>query len=1526
MHIENLRIGRDRLVRVFRFLEALNQHRNPVTRQIREQLWTLWADSLPDHPAIELGYGRAVKLEKEPIDGKEPNDEAFLLKVSRPSLTQPPVPGELRAWLEPGWEDPFRNPSVRNSKNEQGSEGNAILVRFEDNPNRVLTWKVWQSKHEEWARNERPARLAMRVFEDFYQLYGRVEREGERVELVLGDGLLSWRRPDGGVFHPVLLQRLQLSFDPAVPQFTIVQTERPAELYSALFQSMADVDGRAIGKTMEELGQGNYQPMGDDSTSGFLKRLVIQLSPRGEFVQADGLDGEKDDPRICRRPVFFLRARTLGFAACIEGILKDIREQDELPSPLLNIVGIETPQETVNEVPEPGSSTKDISEVTNVFLSKQANPEQIRIAHQINTASGTLVQGPPGTGKTHTIGNLIGHLLASGKSVLVTSHTTKALRMVRSQVVERLRPLCVSVLENDLESRKQMESAVGTIAARLSQVDSKSLAAEGERLSRLRMQLLDRLSDSRDSLVRARADEYRDVVVGGNTWAPSEGARFVAKEKLTHGWIPEPVSPGVGLPLPKTQILELYALNQSLTPDIEKELSNDLLDPRGLPALSELESLVLTREKLAGTERNLREDLWFGGSAKATPESLSDVANKLEKAVELLSGVDRWKLAAVHAGRTGGPHREPWDSLIAQIERSDIELAKSQEVLLRHRIEIESEMELEQQEKIALELYAHTREGNPLNFLVFLKHSTWKRFIHSARVNGDRPTHAEHFLAISKLCRTRLLRRELAARWDRQMVPLGAQSAQKLGKEIEKSAVQFCNPIRDCLSWSSRSWTPIETELKQFGFLWEKFLAEQPPGVGVEGALLRLRKAVLNSLLPILVSRIQNLYWERNEALLAGLRDKLAIAKAAAIDSQVTLKLYDAVHRLDHEDYKKQYSRLVEICSHRKEFQRRKELLALLEPAAPAWALAIQLRSGVHGNATAPGDPSEAWIWRQLHDELEKRASVSLEGLQSSIEKYTEQLRQTTIDLIDTRAWAFQAGRTSLAQRQALIGWLDTIRKMGKGTGIRVPRLRAEAAQQMTECRGAVPVWIMPLSRVVENFDPRKSKFDVVIIDEASQSDVMALVALYLGKKVVVVGDHEQVSPSAVGQEVAIVQNLIDQFLQGIPNAHLYDGQTSVYDLARQSFGGTIRLVEHFRCVTEVIQFSNNLSYFGDIKPLRDSSRVALRPHTVAYRVSGSTKDGKVNRQEAEVIASLITAAIEQPEYQFNEFQDRCSFGVVSLVGEDQALEIDQLLHMHLRPEVYDRHRILCGTPAQFQGDERDVMFLSMVDTPTGGPLSFRDQQMFKQRYNVAASRARDQMWVIHSLNVQTDLKTGDLRRRLIEHAQDPSALLRILEDKERRTESPFERDVLRRLVREGYRVTPQWKVGARRIDLVVEGNGKRLAVECDGDRCHPHEKLAEDMERQAVLERLGWIFARIRGSVYFRDPDRAMKSVFERLQSLDIFPSEEFLASSTTAQVSNELIDRVSRRAEQLRQEWVTNNGNVSSGNVSPKASTPVS
>ncbi len=598
MDADALRVARDKLTRVFRYLEALNQHRNPAKRQIREQLWTAWFRDLPDHPSVRRGAPRqrispeASETKAAPEAASAREEQSFILKVNRPRLTTPPPPpGELTSWLERGWDDPSKDASIRSTNNEVDEQHQTKIVRFEENPERVKAFEAWKRERDLWARNEKPARASMKLFETFYELHGRLEREAERVELVLGDGILSWRRPEGGISHPVLLQRLQLEFTAAIPEFTLTETENPVELYSALFQSMSDVDARAIGRCREELEQGGYHPLGDDSTSGFLRRFVIQLSPRGEFTDGGAPSGEKDDPCIGRDAVVFLRNRTLGFAAAIENILVDLRTREDLPWSLLNIVGQESPL--------PEADATDLSTVTqlkterDVLLSKSANPEQIRIARQLSEHGGVLVQGPPGTGKTHTIANLIGHLLAHGKSVLVTSHATKALRMVRHHVVEELRPLCVSVLESDLESRNQLESSVGSIAERLSRADASALETEAQRLEIERCAVLDKMEETRDALIEARSDEYRDVVVAGKALSPSDAARKVSTEQNINGWIPGPVAAAAPLPLSVGEILDLYHTSISVSHEHELELSAPLPDPSEIPNPEDFRSTLV---------------------------------------------------------------------------------------------------------------------------------------------------------------------------------------------------------------------------------------------------------------------------------------------------------------------------------------------------------------------------------------------------------------------------------------------------------------------------------------------------------------------------------------------------------------------------------------------------------------------------------------------------------------------------------------------------------------------------------------------------------------------------------------------------------------------------------------------------------------------------------------------------------------------------------------------------------------------
>jgi very-short-patch-repair endonuclease len=151
---------------------------------------------------------------------------------------------------------------------------------------------------------------------------------------------------------------------------------------------------------------------------------------------------------------------------------------------------------------------------------------------------------------------------------------------------------------------------------------------------------------------------------------------------------------------------------------------------------------------------------------------------------------------------------------------------------------------------------------------------------------------------------------------------------------------------------------------------------------------------------------------------------------------------------------------------------------------------------------------------------------------------------------------------------------------------------------------------------------------------------------------------------------------------------------------------------------------------------------------------------------------------------------------------------------------------------------------------------------------------------------------------------------MRALEaEKEKTTQSPFTRAVMKHLEARGYQVTPAWQIGAYQIDLVVEGGGKRLAIECDGDPYAPMDlnKLSDDMEKQAVLERLGWVFTRVRATVFLRDAEQGLGPVFEKLEALEIPPTAhapEIAEAQSSA--PEDLVSRVIRRADELRQEWI--------------------
>ncbi|MCW5769488.1 MAG: AAA family ATPase [Phycisphaeraceae bacterium] len=1489
-----------RVEQVMRFLAEVSRRRNPVVRRWTGYDWTLDLTALPRHSAVRVGA--------------ENDDSSVLLWVKRPKETPcDPPPTSITDWVLPGWSSPDGDAQVLASRNfMQGEE--TITVAFAQDPGRAAAFEHWKQSREKWVAAELPVRRVAALFQRLFELRGRLERESERLVLCVGDGMLRWVEERGPVEHPLLLHRLELRFEPKVPSFELRYTNDAHELNSPLLRELG-VDGKALAQLRETLLASEFGLL-DPKATGYLTELVHRLFKRGEVLAAKN-DAMTDHAVVHRQGVVMLMPRSGGIINAIDAFVERLNENGEVPEPLRSVVmgdagdddedtgGGETSEDREADLSVPPRGHRRAP--VDLLLTKPANPEQQTVVQALARRGKVVVQGPPGTGKTHTIANLIGHLLAEGKSVLVTSHSTKALKVLRDKVAEDLRPLCVAVLDRDSEGQHLLESSVKGIISGLQRPKSER-AAEADRSSKARTKLLATLKSQEQGLSQAIKDEYDDIVIGGRGIAPSKAARMVKDQRSLHEWLPGPLERGVLCPLSDEEVRDVYRLGTIITLEDDAEINVGLPPMSDVIKPAEFEKALGMIANAKSKAADPRPDLWADGSNQSL-DDLRAVHALAGKMVRAIKGAHPLAMECMDCGRLGGARREPWDDLVKTVERLAAEIDQHSAAVVKHSPTLHEKWPRAMAAVVIEQVVVHVQSRGSLSIWRGLCRPPWLLLQATSKVRGAAPKSHEDFTALRSLLARDQLRRDLERRWASQVGALAQATHGNLGPRPEDIAREHLSTINGSVNWHESVWTEFQRKLEALGFNWAAARELVAPRSEAGGELRRWAEVIEKFVIPAVEARAYRREIENIQSRIDAVRAKLAAAR----EGRIARALARALASKSAPEYTGVYKRYLELLEKQEASERRTALLARLAPLAPKWADAITRREEPHHAATVPSNPSEAWLWRQWEQELARRAATDINDLQRACTETKNRLQEETARYVSARVWECQRQKCAGEARSALMGLLETWATPGFKSGVRSETLQREARQLMKKATPAVPVWIMPLAKVVESYDFRVAQFDVVIIDEASQCDMTGLVALGIAKSAIVVGDDKQVSPLAVGQALLPLDALISEYLQGVPNHHLYTGRRSLYNFATTGFGDAVRLVEHFRCVNEIIQFSNHLSYDGEIKPLRESSTILTRPFVVSHRVAGASRQGHVNEAEALEAVSLIVAICEQPEYIGK------TIGVISMLGEEQALLIDRLLRARITETAYAERDILCGTPPQFQGDERDVILLSLVDHAPDGPLRMRADDDLKKRYNVAASRAKDQLWVVHSLNAETDLKEGDLRSRLIKHAIDPQATQRQLQEQGQRVESEFERLVLKSLTESGYRVQTQWKVGAFRIDMVViGGDGHSVALECDGDRFHPPEEIGRDLDRQRILERLGWRFVRLRGSEYFRDPIQTMTRVRTRLKEFGV-EAIGAEASRDSESGDDTVREHVIRRAEELRRTWAEEDAPESEQEESP-------
>lgn len=1499
-----MKVERERLLSLIEFSQQSARLRGkPAATVAGHGLFSLYEHELQGLPGIRLN-----------TNYRDSEDEIWLV-VERLHETKPPeiASSILRPWVHMT-QAPTEEPSLTNavygatliaagthcSSLEAPEDGkpavdpetrvalsdyeNASLVQAQFATYLATMWRPWA---EEEKLRRRTIRLYSQLFTLKHQFEGSIVET--QLELVWGVGVGIWDTNGTTVSYPLIGQLVELTLNPVTAAAEIRPRDVDARIEIDWYASVDNPGVAEFEKTAKEFfGKENastLSPFDRGTFEPLLRTAVTNLDANGIYwpnvtaVEDRTVPKADDKLKVTDTWVLFARPRTNNvFLQDLEKLKKQAEEVEIYPPAVAAIVTDPDTNNPIVELPSfRGVSASYHSEQSarsvkarDLYFPKPFNDEQVRIVQLLDIYDGVVAQGPPGTGKTHTIANVICHYLAEGKRVLVTSMKDPALGVLQGQLPEEIRPLAISLLTSEQDGMKQFEHAIFKIASEVQSLDRSSTTREIHHLEESIDALHGKLAGIDRRIGEWAKRNLAKATLEKEEIDPQDAAREVVQNTGQFEWIPDSlgIAPEFAPQFSDTDVVRLREARRALGKDIDY-LDSSLPE---LVAFPDSKTLLDVHQDLSQFEK-LKRGIDNGDvpaladSSEETITLAQELLTQIEELQRLRNEVARserpWTASLPERLRTTGS-----DKLIGMLEILGVELEKAvewQNTFLERPVTAPEGIELDpEMEKAVLNL---TQGRSPFGLPGWFGKSTQKKRLESIRILASAPSNTDDWKYIADRFAMMRRLRELALRWNALVRELqldaGVPEDRHEGGLIAAQAYRLYSTVKKIVKVEDDVTTSVSRVLSSWDH--SRDIAESAQRLAELEMFLRhhINKHRLANVW-VTKERFQKILDGHSGRIIENIRRFLA-------DSLGNPEIEDVRMQAEWSALMAELSRVLGLRTHLASV--RYVCQKIESSGAPQYATLLKRPLEGAGDSLLPDNWRSAWRLKRLATYLASiDAQDELKRLAKERHDVESDLSRAYRDIVVKRTWLKLAENASPSIRAALQAYLIAIRKIGKGTGKRAVRYQQDARMAASQANPAVPCWIMPHYRVSESLPAELGCFDLVVIDEASQSDLTALPSLLRAKKVLIVGDDKQVSPEGVGLEEEKIRNLMNRFLQNQVKTYRpqMSPERSIYDLYKVVFArSSVMLKEHFRCVGPIIEYSKREFYNHELRPLRlPKASERLDPPLVDVVVQDGHRRGDVNLPEARFIVDEIKLIVDDPRMA------KRSIGVVSLLADKQALAIWERLTDEIGPELMQRHRIECGDARTFQGKERDIMFLSMVSAPNdlGAPLS---RDTFEQRFNVAASRARDRMYLVRSVELEHLSGADKLRRSLIGHFTAPFTQdEERVEDLRKLCESPFEREIYDELTQRGYWVTPQVRVGQYRIDMVIEGHDDaRLAVECDGDKYHGADKWAEDMQRQRILERAGWVFWRCFASAFIRRRKQVLEDLLTTLAERGIAP-----------------------------------------------------
>lgn len=253
-------------------------------------------------------------------------------------------------------------------------------------------------------------------------------------------------------------------------------------------------------------------------------------------------------------------------------------------------------------------------------------------------------------------------------------------------------------------------------------------------------------------------------------------------------------------------------------------------------------------------------------------------------------------------------------------------------------------------------------------------------------------------------------------------------------------------------------------------------------------------------------------------------------------------------------------------------------------------------------------------------------------------------------------------------------------------------------------------------------------KYSTLFIDEAAQAlEAACWIAIRKAGRVVLAGDHCQLPPtvkSIMALKGGLGKTLMERIVENKPE--------------------TVTLLKmQYRMNEQIMKFSSEWFYHGMVESAPTvSHRGILDYDTPMMWIDTAECDGneefvgenfgRINRAEAELTLQTLQQYLEKIGKQ-RILEESIDVGIISPYRAQV-----QLLRKELRKREFFRpyrHLLTVNTVDGFQGQERDIILISLVRSNDGGDIGFlRDLR----RMNVAITRARMKLIILGSSETMT--------------------------------------------------------------------------------------------------------------------------------------------------------------------------------------------